>query len=59
MAGVEKYKTRYTKYINFINKYRKSINAATGSEVDSNANVENVVKRHKNQLLKIESTFHQ
>ena len=41
MAGVEKYKTRYTKYINFINKYRKSINAATGSEVDSNANVEN------------------
>ena len=31
----------YRKYVNFINKYKTSINAASGSEVDSNANVEN------------------
>jgi len=31
----------YRKYINFINKYKKAVNAASGSEVDSNANVEN------------------
>ena len=30
----------YQKYINFIEKYKKAINASTGSEVDSNANVE-------------------
>lgn len=34
---------QYRKYVNFITKYRKASNAATGSEVDSNANVE-----HKN-----------
>lgn len=32
---------KYAKYINFINKYKKASNASTGSEVDSNANVEN------------------
>ena len=32
---------KYSKYINFIDKYKKAINASTGSEVDSNANVEN------------------
>ena len=31
----------YEKYVNFINKYKKAINASSGSEVDSNANVEN------------------
>jgi len=31
----------YRKYINFITKYKKAVNAASGSEVDSNANVEN------------------
>jgi len=31
---------RYQKYLNFINNYKKAINASTGSEVDSNANVE-------------------
>ena len=31
----------YEKYINFINKYKRAINASSGSEVDSNANVEN------------------
>lgn len=39
--SVETYKNQYKKYINFINKYRKASNAASGSEVDSNANVEN------------------
>lgn len=31
----------YEKYVNFINRYKKAINASSGSEVDSNANVEN------------------
>lgn len=30
----------YQKYLNFIEKYKKAINASSGSEVDSNANVE-------------------
>jgi ribonucleoside-triphosphate reductase len=30
----------YQKYLNFIEKYKNAINASTGSEVDSNANVE-------------------
>ena len=29
----------YSKYVNFINKYKKAINASSGSEVDANANV--------------------
>lgn len=41
--GIEKYKNQYTKYLNFIDRYRKAVNASSGSEVDSNANVE-----HKN-----------
>ena len=28
-------------YFNFINKYKKAINASSGSEVDANANVDN------------------
>lgn len=32
---------KYAKYVNFINKYKRASNASTGSEVDSNANVEN------------------
>ena len=39
--SADTYKNQYKKYVNFINKYRKAINAASGSEVDSNANVEN------------------
>ena len=39
--SLDTYKNQYKKYVNFINKYRKAINAASGSEVDSNANVEN------------------
>ena len=35
----EKYE-RYRSYVDFILKYRKASNAATGSEVDANANVE-------------------
>lgn len=31
----------YEKYVNFINRYKKAVNASSGSEVDSNANVEN------------------
>lgn len=31
----------YEKYVNFINKYKKAQNASSGSEVDSNANVDN------------------
>lgn len=34
-------KKDYQKYINFIDRYKKAANASTGSEVDSNANVEN------------------
>lgn len=30
----------YEKYVNFIDRYKKAVNASTGSEVDSNANVE-------------------
>lgn len=30
----------YQKYLNFIEKYKRAINASSGSEVDSNANVE-------------------
>ena len=41
--SIEKYKNQYNKYLNFIDRYRKAVNASTGSEVDSNANVE-----HKN-----------
>ena len=38
----EKYE-KYRKYVDFIKEYRKASNAATGSKVDANANVE-----HKN-----------
>ena len=31
---------KYDRYLNFIDKYKKASNASTGSEVDSNANVE-------------------
>ena len=37
MSSYETYRTQ----VNFINKYRAALNAATGSEVDANANVEN------------------
>ena len=37
MPNYEGYRTQ----ANFINKYRAALNAATGSEVDANANVEN------------------
>lgn len=40
MKTVETYRNRYSKYLNFINKYKSAQNASTGSEVDSNANVE-------------------
>lgn len=30
----------YEKHVNFINRYKKAVNASSGSEVDSNANVE-------------------
>jgi len=38
---VENYKTNYQKYLTFIQKYKTAVNASSGSEVDSNANVEN------------------
>lgn len=38
---IEKYNNQYRKYVNFIKKYRTASNAASGSEVDANANVEN------------------
>ena len=37
MSSYETYRTQ----VNFISKYRAALNAATGSEVDANANVEN------------------
>lgn len=37
---IDTYNNAYRKYVNFIKKYRGSSNAATASEVDSNANVE-------------------
>lgn len=41
MALTDKYNSQYRKYVNFIKQYRVAKNAATGSEVDANANVEN------------------
>lgn len=38
---LEKYQEQYKPYVKFIDSYRKASNAASGSEVDSNANVEN------------------
>ena len=35
------YKEKYRSYVDFINSYRVASNAASGSQVDSNANVEN------------------
>lgn len=35
------YYENYRTHVNFIKKYRNALNAATGSEVDANANVEN------------------
>lgn len=40
MAYIDKYKP-YRKDLNFIQKYMKSVNAASGSEVDANSNVSN------------------
>lgn len=37
---IDTYNNAYRKYVNFIQKYRGASNAATASEVDSNANVE-------------------
>lgn len=39
--NVQSYKDKYNRYIKFIKKYREASNASTGSEVDSNANVDN------------------
>lgn len=39
--NVQSYKDKYGRYIKFIKKYREASNASTGSEVDSNANVDN------------------
>lgn len=39
--NVESYKNKYGRYITFIKKYSQATNASTGSEVDSNANVDN------------------
>lgn len=38
---IKSYRENYKKYVDFIKKYRGASNAATGSEVDANANVEN------------------
>lgn len=37
---IDNYKNQYQKYVDFIERYKKANNASTGSEVDSNANVE-------------------
>lgn len=37
---IDSYKKKYQKYVDFIDRYKKANNASTGSEVDSNANVE-------------------
>lgn len=37
---IDTYNNQYRKYVNYIKKYRTPSNAATASEVDSNANVE-------------------
>ena len=36
----EGYKTNYDRYVNYIGRYKAASNAASGSEVDANANVE-------------------
>jgi len=41
LTDITKKYEKYRKYVYFIGKYKKALNAATGSEVDSNANVEN------------------
>ncbi|MPM08408.1 hypothetical protein SDC9_54720 [bioreactor metagenome] len=38
--SIETYKRNYQKHVNFIDKYKTASNASTGSEVDSNANVQ-------------------
>lgn len=38
---IDEYDKNYRNYVEFINRYREASNAASGSEVDSNANVEN------------------
>ena len=38
---IETYRNKYRKYVNYVDKYRGAKNAASGSEFDSNANVEN------------------
>ena len=47
---------RYQKYLNFINEYKKAINASSGSEVDSNANVEskNIADSYVANLKKLD-----
>lgn len=40
---IEEYKDKYRGYVDFIQKYREAMNAASGSKYDANANVE-----HKN-----------
>ena len=64
--NLDEYNSKYRKYIDYIDKYRGEANAATASEVDSNANVENknvttcaeeLTKREKigtNRLLMID-----
>ena len=37
---IEKYRNKYQKYVDFIYRYESAINASSGSEVDSNANVQ-------------------
>lgn len=37
---IDSYKKKYQKYVDFIDRYKRANNASTGSEVDSNANVE-------------------
>ena len=46
---------KYKRHLNFINQYKKAINASTGSEVDSNANVEN--KNVTNASAEINANF--
>lgn len=37
---IDTYNNQYRKYVNFIDRYKAASNAASASEVDSNANVE-------------------
>ena len=53
------YEEKYRSYVDFINSYRVASNAASGSQVDSNANVENKnVTEYEKQSIRLFSVLY-